>query len=234
MISGVSNDEQHAAMEEWTAFLRFFVIYVIFVTATVETGNVWMVVILASVVGFMVFVSSLIREETRELLMGRSIIIMPFPGGNELILPVDRSSEHHFRGVTNDVREKWKQYEWRVGSMREDETTDEHQLHANTADDNYGSMDSSSTFPVEAESSDRDQVSLLISKSEGEEGLPLESSAHFDEEQQQQQQQQQQQSCPICLCDYESGEKVIQLPCGHIYHEPCIKSWTDHHDRCPM
>lgn len=41
-------------------------------------------------------------------------------------------------------------------------------------------------------------------------------------------------SCCICLCEYEEGEKMIQLPCGHVFHGDCIDSWTQNHSTCPL
>lgn len=41
-------------------------------------------------------------------------------------------------------------------------------------------------------------------------------------------------SCSICLCEYECGEKLIRLPCDHLYHETCLNSWTQNHVRCPL
>jgi hypothetical protein len=40
--------------------------------------------------------------------------------------------------------------------------------------------------------------------------------------------------CSICLCEYEEGDKLVSLPCRHIYHEDCITSWTDHNQKCPL
>ncbi|EOA14490.1 hypothetical protein CARUB_v10027705mg, partial [Capsella rubella] len=31
--------------------------------------------------------------------------------------------------------------------------------------------------------------------------------------------------CSICLLDYEKGDKMITLPCKHIYHKDCILRW---------
>lgn len=39
-------------------------------------------------------------------------------------------------------------------------------------------------------------------------------------------------SCCICLCEYEKGEKLYQLQCGHVYHAECINSWCSNHVRC--
>jgi len=41
-------------------------------------------------------------------------------------------------------------------------------------------------------------------------------------------------ACCICLCEYEDGEKLMELPCGHSYHSECISSWCDNHVRCPL
>lgn len=40
--------------------------------------------------------------------------------------------------------------------------------------------------------------------------------------------------CSICLVDYETGDELTQLPCQHLYHPDCIKSWTVNHAKCPL
>jgi len=40
--------------------------------------------------------------------------------------------------------------------------------------------------------------------------------------------------CSICLSEYEIGEALVRLPCGHMYHEECIASWTSNHTKCPL
>ena len=41
-------------------------------------------------------------------------------------------------------------------------------------------------------------------------------------------------TCSICLCEYEDSETLTQLPCGHVYHNDCIQSWTSNHVKCPL
>jgi Ring finger domain len=40
--------------------------------------------------------------------------------------------------------------------------------------------------------------------------------------------------CSICLCEYEEGDDMVKLPCGHLYHDECISSWTTNHVKCPL
>jgi hypothetical protein len=40
--------------------------------------------------------------------------------------------------------------------------------------------------------------------------------------------------CSICLAEYDSGDEVTRLPCTHMYHDECIKSWTANHVKCPL
>ena len=32
-------------------------------------------------------------------------------------------------------------------------------------------------------------------------------------------------NCTICLCDYINGDKVVNLPCIHMFHAICINEW---------
>jgi hypothetical protein len=40
--------------------------------------------------------------------------------------------------------------------------------------------------------------------------------------------------CPICLCDMIQGEEIRRLPCGHQYHDYCIKRHFQHESFCPI
>jgi hypothetical protein len=40
--------------------------------------------------------------------------------------------------------------------------------------------------------------------------------------------------CSICLSEYEEGDKLVCLPCKHVYHEDCVGSWCTNHVRCPL
>ena len=40
--------------------------------------------------------------------------------------------------------------------------------------------------------------------------------------------------CNICLEDFSNGEKVLVLPCLHIFHTNCIKEWFKSNNTCPL
>eukprot|EP00466_Bigelowiella_natans_P013427 jgi/Bigna1/88824/estExt_fgenesh1_pg.C_390003 len=41
--------------------------------------------------------------------------------------------------------------------------------------------------------------------------------------------------CVICMEDFERGEELKLLPCGHGFHPACIDPWLqDHSERCPI
>ncbi|XP_078356595.1 uncharacterized protein LOC144641451 isoform X2 [Oculina patagonica] len=40
-------------------------------------------------------------------------------------------------------------------------------------------------------------------------------------------------SCAICQCDYELDEAVLELPCSHLFHPPCVTTWLKMHATCP-
>jgi hypothetical protein len=40
--------------------------------------------------------------------------------------------------------------------------------------------------------------------------------------------------CVVCLTKYESNEKAIILPCTHMFHTDCIKSWFKDQNTCPI
>ena len=41
-------------------------------------------------------------------------------------------------------------------------------------------------------------------------------------------------TCMICLEEYKTGEKATTLPCIHIFHTNCIKSWLNKQNSCPI
>ena len=43
-----------------------------------------------------------------------------------------------------------------------------------------------------------------------------------------------QNSCIICLSQFQVKDKVITLPCLHIFHSECIKKWLNSRDDCPI
>lgn len=40
--------------------------------------------------------------------------------------------------------------------------------------------------------------------------------------------------CPICLQEYEEGDKCGVLPCKHNFHDNCIRQWVDEKRNCPL
>jgi hypothetical protein len=41
-------------------------------------------------------------------------------------------------------------------------------------------------------------------------------------------------TCAICLCEFEVGESLRKLPCGHHFHQPCADEWLRRNMRCPL
>jgi len=41
-------------------------------------------------------------------------------------------------------------------------------------------------------------------------------------------------TCCICLAEYEPGDDLYVVTCGHAYHIDCIDSWCTSHARCPL
>ena len=40
--------------------------------------------------------------------------------------------------------------------------------------------------------------------------------------------------CVICLDNFKTDEKIIKLPCNHIYHPECIQEWLKNNITCPL
>lgn len=40
--------------------------------------------------------------------------------------------------------------------------------------------------------------------------------------------------CIICMDDYTNMDNVIILPCQHIYHSQCVRTWFEHASTCPV
>lgn len=41
--------------------------------------------------------------------------------------------------------------------------------------------------------------------------------------------------CIVCQCDYEEGDEIKILPCGHKFHTDCVEKWlTSEKNECPL
>jgi hypothetical protein len=40
--------------------------------------------------------------------------------------------------------------------------------------------------------------------------------------------------CAVCLCEFEDGDSLRRLPCGHFFHEHCVDRWLVRNKRCPL
>ncbi len=41
-------------------------------------------------------------------------------------------------------------------------------------------------------------------------------------------------TCSVCIEDFVVGEKVFQLSCNHLYHQPCLRPWLLLNRTCPL
>ena len=40
--------------------------------------------------------------------------------------------------------------------------------------------------------------------------------------------------CAICLCEVNIGDRIGDIPCGHIYCVECLKDWLKRKNHCPL
>lgn len=40
-------------------------------------------------------------------------------------------------------------------------------------------------------------------------------------------------TCSVCLDEYEEGDELLQLTCGHVFHRSCIDVWLKKNSICP-
>lgn len=47
-------------------------------------------------------------------------------------------------------------------------------------------------------------------------------------------QNEEQSTCAICLAEFSDHDILVDLPCGHHYHEECIRGWLVRKAQCPL
>uniref|UniRef100_A0A2P2ISY0 RING-type E3 ubiquitin transferase n=1 Tax=Rhizophora mucronata TaxID=61149 RepID=A0A2P2ISY0_RHIMU len=40
--------------------------------------------------------------------------------------------------------------------------------------------------------------------------------------------------CCICLCAYDDGDELRELPCSHHFHSACVDKWLYINSTCPL
>lgn len=40
--------------------------------------------------------------------------------------------------------------------------------------------------------------------------------------------------CTICLEKLAVGDSALRIPCGHVFHEDCVRTWLQSNNQCPM
>jgi hypothetical protein len=41
-------------------------------------------------------------------------------------------------------------------------------------------------------------------------------------------------TCSVCMCEIEKDSETVLIPCGHLYHDPCLLKWLEMHNNCPV
>jgi hypothetical protein len=42
-----------------------------------------------------------------------------------------------------------------------------------------------------------------------------------------------QEACAVCMAVYDEDDLVIQTPCKHVFHGPCLRPWVTEKRSCP-
>lgn len=74
-------------------------------------------------------------------------------------------------------------------------------------------MEDQSYFDLSGYSSEEVEVPRVVPKGKGKRKREVDEYVPSDK------------TCSICLCDMESSEVKIKLPCGHVYHSKCMRKW---------
>ena len=48
-----------------------------------------------------------------------------------------------------------------------------------------------------------------------------------------QEDQEQDENCPMCMDVFAKDEDIMQVTCGHVFHNDCVKEWLKKSNTCP-
>ena len=40
--------------------------------------------------------------------------------------------------------------------------------------------------------------------------------------------------CAICMEGFRARERLLRLPCGHLFHSACVRPWLERTNTCPL
>jgi len=140
------------------------------------------------------------------------------------------------RGVSEEARNRWFSYDYSApeemtpsGKVRKDgygSVSDQHPLGGDVEEESSAAEPSSSSSSSNTTSHSSSSLSINESSLDGKKLLDTKEEEDVDDYEMP--------ACSICLCEYEEGENLSKLPCGHVYHTDCVTAWVDNHTRCPL
>ena len=94
----------------------------------------------------------------------------------------------------------------------------------------YNRNNNSSEEGVEG---DPDESNFVIDSEDDDAGGPNDASRHNLGDSTGVHGLEEEETCPICLVEYEHGDEIRTLSCGHDFHRDCVDEWLGGHTSCP-